>query len=191
MVGTVEGFMIVNGVVYCDTCWTTRPDLVSGCYCSKEAKRCDSCPASGPCASCFPERQAAWAIYEEAMGAVLASLKPEYEEEQVDTLELYGAHCCENCFLSYKSITSERAPCSYCNAAYREDWNRTVLCTVENEALAMERYGALSCAVCKTFYSAQSPSVCSACHPQYIQDCRRDDEEDYYERLEARYSAIY
>ena len=189
--------MIVNGVVYCDTCWTTRPDLVSGCPCTSEGikKRCDDCPASGPCASCYPERQAAWATYVKAIDGILEGLKPEYEEEEVDTLELYGAWSCENCFVSYKTYSSERAPCSYCSAAYREDWNRTVLCTAENEAMAMERYGALGCKVCKTFYSAQSPSVCSACHPQYIQDCRRQmgdyDEEDYYERMERRYGTIY
>lgn len=195
MVGTVEGFMIVEGVVYCDTCWSVCPDLTSGCPCSKEKKRCDSCPVSGPCASCFPERQAAWSVYVQAFDAVLASCKPEYEEEEEIAEEKYGASSCENCFVSYKTYSTERAPCSYCNLAYREDWNRAVLMTVESEALAMERYGALNCTACNTFYSSQSPSVCSECHPQYIEDCKRDmgdyDEEDYYERMERRYAPIY
>jgi hypothetical protein len=194
MVGTVEGFMIVEGTVYCDTCWDIRPDLVSGCPCSKEKKRCDSCPASGPCAICYPERQAAWSVYMQAFDAVLGSFKePEYEEAEEKEIaeEKYGSLSCENCFLSYKTYNTERTPCSYCNVAYREDWNRAVLMSVESEALAMERYGTLNCTACNTFYSSQSPLVCSECHPQYIEDCRRGDEEDYYESLERRYAAIY
>ena len=105
--------------------------------------------------------------------------------------EKYGASSCENCFVSYKTYSTERAPCSYCNLAYREDWNRAVLMTVESEALAMERYGALNCTACNTFYSSQSPLVCSECHPQYIEDCRKEHEEDYYESLERRYAPIY
>lgn len=172
--------MIIDGIVFCETCWKTRlgPE---DCSCVGEAiVKCGLCvdPLPGndppdprtPCASCWPERfenwTAAMALFDEIMG-------PYQEEEDQE------ADSCENCFGSYKDMTREKAPCHLCSPAFKDAWARS-------------RYGTLSCEACKTVYSPDATIVCSACHPKFIEDsCDRYVDEEDNDRYGREYCRTY
>ena len=163
MVGVAEGIMILDGIVFCETCWKTKlgPE---DCSCVGEAVvKCDLCvipppdhDSRTPCATCWPERFENWttamALFDEFMG-------PEPD-------------ICENCAGSYKDVTREKAPCHLCSSAFKDAWARA-------------RYGALSCETCLTVYSPDASIVCSACHPKFIEDCCGCDED--YDRYGREY----
>jgi len=183
MVGFDGEGAVYNGILYCETCWKTRLDL-SPCSCStEEVVKCSLCivPQEDPripCAVCFPGRfenwEAASAILEEIMAPYKELEEAEEEDDDWDPEDSYGALFCENCFGSYKDVTRQKPPCQLCNPAFRDAWTRA-------------RYGGLSCDHCKTVYSADSTFVCSACHPQFIEDCCGPQ----YEVDEDRYSREY
>jgi len=161
MVGVAEGIMIIDGIVFCETCWKTKLDN-GPCSCVGEAiVKCSLCvdlapekDQRTPCAACWPERFENWTtamtLFDEIMGPL--------QEEDI----------CENCSGSYKDETREKPPCDLCSPAFKDAWARS-------------RYGALSCEACKTVYSPDATIVCSACHPKFIEDsCDRDvDGQDY------------
>lgn len=171
--------MIIDGIVFCETCWKTKlgPE---DCSCADEmAMACDLCidPApekdlSGkdprtPCASCWPERFENWTA---AMTLFDEIMDPWQEEEQEEE------GICENCFGSYKDVLRERSPCHFCSPAFKDAWTRA-------------RYGTLSCDTCQTVYSADATVVCSSCHPQFIEDCCGPQDQDY--EYNDRYSHEY
>jgi hypothetical protein len=170
LIGVAEGVMIIDGIVFCETCWKTKlgPE---DCSCVGEAVvKCGLCVVPPPdprtpCAACFPERfenwTAAMALFDEIMGPL--------QEQDI----------CENCAGSYKDVMREKAPCHLCSPAFKDAWARA-------------RYGALSCPACKTIYNADATTACSACHPRFIEDCcgPQDDGQDY-DRYGREYCQTY
>ena len=170
--------MIIDGIVFCETCWKTRlgPE---DCSCVGEAiVKCSLCvdpppdqDQRTPCATCWPERFENWtvamALFDEIMGPYQEEQEQQNQEDQI----------CENCFGSYKDVMREKAPCQLCSPAFKEAWARS-------------RYGALSCEACKTFYTTDATTACSACDPQFIEDCCGPQDQDY-DRYGREYCQTY
>lgn len=168
--------MIIDGIVFCETCWKTKlgPE---DCSCVGTVVKCGLCKdpppdhdSRTPCAACWPERfenwTAAMALFDEIMGP--------YQEGQEQQNQGGEDHICENCFGSYKDVTREKAPCHLCSPAFKDAWARA-------------RYGGLSCETCLTVYSPDATIVCSACHPKFIEDCCGCEEDnDRYSREYCR-----
>jgi hypothetical protein len=180
LIGVAEGVMIIDGIVFCETCWKTKlgPE---DCSCVGEAVvKCGLCVTPPldprtPCAACFPERfenwTAAMALFDEIMGP--------YQEEQEQQNQGEENQICENCFGSYKDVTREKPPCHLCSLAFKDAWARS-------------RYGALSCEACKTVYSPDATIVCSACHPKFIEDsCGPQDDGQDNDRYGREYCRTY
>jgi hypothetical protein len=90
---------------------------------------------------------------------------------------------CENCYGAYKDVEREQPPCFLCQSAFRDAWTRS-------------RYGSLSCETCDTVYNADATTACSACNPQFIEDCcgpQNQDNEDNedYDRYGREYCRTY
>lgn len=77
LVGVRQNEMIINGIVYCDTCWTTKPDDHSLCPClADEVRTCEDCSRSkDPCLFCEPTHHANHKIAMAELDKVLASLE--------------------------------------------------------------------------------------------------------------------
>ena len=171
MVGVAEGIMIIDGIVYCETCWKTKLDD-GPCSCVGEAVvTCALCISfveslelrghGKPCAACYPARFENWT----AAMAVLEEIMGPYKEVEAEA-ETEETAACENCFWSYKDVKREQPPCWLCSPAFKEAWSRA-------------RYGALSCDTCTVVYSPTATTVCSACDPKFIEDiCGPQHEED-------------
>lgn len=179
MVGVAEGIMIIDGIVFCETCWKTKlgPE---DCSCVDEmAVACDLCidpppDSRTPCASCFPERFENWTAAMAALEEIMGPYREMEEEEEEGPEE----GICENCFGSYKNVLREQPPCHFCSPAFKDAWTRA-------------RYGTLSCDTCKTVYSADATVVCSACHPQFIEDCCGPQDQDNNDRYSHEYCRTY
>ena len=82
LVGVRQNEMIINGIVYCDTCWSTKPDDHSLCPCQQAAVRtCEDCSRSkDPCAFCEPTHHHNHKIAMAELDKVLASLEEAYPQ---------------------------------------------------------------------------------------------------------------
>ena len=191
MVGVAEGIMIIDGIVYCETCWKTKlgPE---DCSCVGEAVvTCALCISlveslelrghGKPCAACYPARFENWTAAMAALDEIMAPYEEgdataEAAEEAWDPEMSFSDRACENCFWSYKDVKREQPPCWLCKPAFKDAWSRA-------------RYGALSCDTCTVVYSPTATTVCSACDPKFIEDicgpqCEAD--EDRYGRAWCR-----
>ncbi len=84
-VGVAEGLMVINGIIYCDTCWVVRSTTMGLCACATEEKIvCEACFDSScePCQTCFPDRRANWTVAMAALDAVMAELSKEGEDHK-------------------------------------------------------------------------------------------------------------
>ena len=86
-VGVAEGLMVINGIIYCDTCWVVRSTTMGLCACAMEEKIvcetcCDSNASSEPCQTCFPDRRANWTVAMAALDAVMEQLTKEEDKEE-------------------------------------------------------------------------------------------------------------
>jgi len=97
LVGVRQNQMIINGIVYCDTCWIVRPDDKSLCPCLQEpVKTCEDCAkAKDPCLFCNPAHHANHKI---AM-AEFAKIMEDMEEQYPPCSTCYdkGLGSCEAC----------------------------------------------------------------------------------------------
>lgn len=95
MVGVRQSQMIIEGVAYCDFCWTPRStetaDDDSLCACIKEPViTCeDCCNINKPCLFCHPDH---FANHKVAMAILDELLKP-YDEKENHSLTCH----CEGC----------------------------------------------------------------------------------------------
>ena len=80
LIGVRENQMIINGIVYCDFCWCTRPDDRSLCPCLKDkVESCEDCAnTKDPCAFCNPSHHANHKVAMAEMEKILASLEEQY-----------------------------------------------------------------------------------------------------------------
>ena len=80
MVGVRQNQMIINGIVYCDTCWIVRPDDKSLCPCLQEpVKTCEDCAkAKDPCLFCNPVHHANHRVAMAEMAKILADIEEQY-----------------------------------------------------------------------------------------------------------------
>jgi len=165
LVGVAEGIMIIDGVVYCETCWKTKlgPE---DCSCVGETVlRCSFCISrveslelkghGQPCPHCYPARLENWAAAMAALDEIMATEEAWDPEEGKES---FSDRACENCFGFYKDVKREQPPCWLCRPAFKEAWARA-------------RYGDLSCKTCSVVYSPTATTVCSACDPKFIEDC--------------------
>lgn len=83
MVGVAEGLMVINGIIYCNTCWVVRATGMGLCACATEEKIvCEACfDSTEPCQTCFPDRRANWTVAMAALATVMAELPKEEEKE--------------------------------------------------------------------------------------------------------------
>ena len=85
MVGVREAEFIIDGVIYCDTCWIVRAEGQDRCACNAEAPAfCVACPDRDPCRFCWPERAARHAAAMASLETLMAPLKSLEEKEDYD-----------------------------------------------------------------------------------------------------------
>jgi len=80
LVGVRQNQMIINGQVYCDTCWCIRPDDKTLCPCQKdEVRTCEDCSnTKDPCLFCQPTHHANHKIAMAEMEKILADMEEAY-----------------------------------------------------------------------------------------------------------------
>lgn len=94
LVGVRENQMIINGIVYCDFCWCSRPDDMSPCDCLKDpVDSCEDCAnTKDPCLFCQPSHHR---NFKAAMAALEELMEPyrELEENSDDDYDAdYNEH---------------------------------------------------------------------------------------------------
>jgi hypothetical protein len=89
MVGVRQNQMIIDGIAYCDFCWTPRSsetaDDDSPCACFKEpVTTCeDCCNSHKPCGFCHPDHFAKYKVAMAILETILAPYKEVEEHEEV------------------------------------------------------------------------------------------------------------
>ena len=80
LVGVRQNQMIINGIVYCDTCWIIRPDSKSLCPCQKtEVRTCEDCSnTKDPCAFCNPIHHENHKIAMAELEKIMAEMAEQY-----------------------------------------------------------------------------------------------------------------
>ena len=105
LVGARENQMIINGIAYCDRCWTARSsetaDDGSLCACLLDAaaiKSCEDCSNSKtPCAFCNPIHHANHQIAMAELDKILEEYKKDEHPELCPACQNKGDHPCEAC----------------------------------------------------------------------------------------------
>lgn len=95
LVGVRQNEMIINGIVYCDSCWCTRPDDKTLCPCHKdEVRTCEDCSnTKDPCAFCQPIHHANHKIAMAELEKILASLEEQSPPPTCSTCNDKGTEC--------------------------------------------------------------------------------------------------
>ena len=85
MVGAREAEFIIDGIIYCDTCWIVRAEGQDRCACNAEAPAfCVACPTRDPCRFCWPERAERHAAAMASLETLMAPMTPLSPQENDD-----------------------------------------------------------------------------------------------------------